>query len=178
MGAGGVGLAVARGLRLDAAVFVGPPRSPWEFLDAFCRSVELSPSVGERLVHRIERRVGVSRAELDLPAIGRGLAVPLLVVHDAEDREIPHADGAAVAAGWPGARLVTTRGLGHRRILRDGGVARAAVEFVAAHLPRCATCGRLAWSGEGERARCAACDLAQELYDRASRARAWPAAAH
>ena len=170
MGAAGVGFAVSRGLRLDAAVFLAPPRTPWAFVDAFCAALELSPSVGERMVRRIERRVGVPRAELDLAAAGRGAALPLLVVHDVRDQEIPHAEGAAVAAAWPGARLLTTDGLGHRRILRDGRVAGAAAAFLAAHLARCATCGRIAALGEGDRARCEGCALAEELYDRGARA--------
>ncbi len=34
---------------------------------------------------------------------------------------------------WPGAQLVTTDGLGHRRILRDPVVVAGATSFIAAH---------------------------------------------
>ena len=44
------------------------------------------------------------------------------------------ADGAAVAASWLGAELVTTRGLGHRRILRDPAVVLRVAEFLEARL--------------------------------------------
>ena len=43
---------------------------------------------------------------------------------------MPCSDGAAIANAWPGARLVTTTGLGHRRILRDEHVVSQAVAFV------------------------------------------------
>ena len=43
---------------------------------------------------------------------------------------MPWSDGAAIAGAWPGARLVTTTGLGHRRILRDERVVSQAVAFV------------------------------------------------
>ena len=59
------------------------------------------------------------------------IRVPTLVVHDHDDEEIPHADAEAVAAAAPGATLVSTRGLGHHRIVRDEAVIERAVAFVA-----------------------------------------------
>jgi hypothetical protein len=75
---------------------------------------------------------------------------------------------------WPGARLVSTEGLGHRRILRDAEVIAAAVAFVTEHLPRCA-CGRLAATfGHGE-PRCLGCALSDELWSRERRRARLPA---
>jgi len=45
---------------------------------------------------------------------------------------VPWKQGAAVAQYWRGARLVTTQGLGHGRILMDDAVISAAVAFVDA----------------------------------------------
>jgi hypothetical protein len=55
--------------------------------------------------------------------------VPVLVVHDTDDREVPYADGPRLAEVF-GARLLTTNGLGHRRILFAREVVAAAVEFI------------------------------------------------
>jgi hypothetical protein len=44
---------------------------------------------------------------------------------------VPWRHGAAVAQRWPGARLLSTSGLGHRRILEDDAVVRAAADFIA-----------------------------------------------
>jgi pimeloyl-ACP methyl ester carboxylesterase len=57
--------------------------------------------------------------------------VPLLVVHDEGDREVPYSEGRRLAECWPDARLMTTNGLGHHRMLRDSEVVTATVEFVA-----------------------------------------------
>jgi pimeloyl-ACP methyl ester carboxylesterase len=54
-----------------------------------------------------------------------------LVVHDAEDADVPVREGEAIAAAWPGAELVRTHGLGHRGVLRDPGVIQRVVSFVA-----------------------------------------------
>jgi pimeloyl-ACP methyl ester carboxylesterase len=54
-----------------------------------------------------------------------------LVIHDRDDRMMPWLHGATVARHWPGARLMSTEGLGHRRILADEAVTRAAADFIA-----------------------------------------------
>jgi hypothetical protein len=54
------------------------------------------------------------------------------VIHDRDDREVGFASGEALARAWRGARLVRTRGLGHRGVLRDAEVVRDAVDFIAA----------------------------------------------
>ena len=51
-------------------------------------------------------------------------SVPTLVVHDRGDRQTPWADSARLVESLPDARLVTTEGLGHRRILQDVAVVR------------------------------------------------------
>ena len=52
-------------------------------------------------------------------------------MHDRLDKEVPWEHGETFARAWPGARLVTTVGLGHRRILDDAAVVRASVAFIA-----------------------------------------------
>ena len=73
-----------------------------------------------------------------------------------------------IAAAWPGARLLTTDGLGHRRVLRDAGVVAEAAGFVLERLPRCA-CGRLATGQHPGEPRCASCLLSLHLGSRGTR---------
>lgn len=44
--------------------------------------------------------------------------------------EVPVGQGLELAGAWPKARLITTRGLGHRRILRD----RETIDMVTSFL--------------------------------------------
>ncbi|MEJ7598434.1 MAG: alpha/beta fold hydrolase [Kofleriaceae bacterium] len=55
----------------------------------------------------------------------------LLVIHDAQDREVPFSHGDCLVAAWPKAQLHVTEGLGHRRILRDPTVIAETVAFAA-----------------------------------------------
>jgi pimeloyl-ACP methyl ester carboxylesterase len=57
-----------------------------------------------------------------------------LIVHDEDDDEVPFVRGEALANAWPGARLHVTRGLGHRRILRDPDVVSHVCAFIDGHV--------------------------------------------
>ena len=64
---------------------------------------------------------------------GRVEPVPLLIVHDRRDRETSYDDSVELAQTWAGpARLISTDGLGHRRILSDQQVVDEVVRFVSA----------------------------------------------
>lgn len=132
MGAAGLAYAMIRGLSMDAVVFVAPPRSPSTWVDRFGQALALRAPVRRALDERLGRTLGIAPRALDLPAMSGDMRTPLLVVHDRADPEVPWSDGAAIAAAWPGARLMTTEGLGHVRILRDPAVTAEAARFVAA----------------------------------------------
>ena len=165
---GGTGLAwaIAGGLRLDAAVLVAPPRGPVDFFRRFCDALALSDSVRDATRDRFQRRLGLRLEEFDLVRRTAD-ATPLLVFHDRGDGEVPWQHGHDIARAWPGASLVTTTGLGHRRILRDPGVTARATSFVLERLARCA-CGRPG-VGPGDAPACAACALERELWNVPSR---------
>lgn len=62
------------------------------------------------------------------------MRIPALIVHDADDQDVPLEQGERVARAWSGAELVRTQGLGHARILRAPGVLERVVGFVRAGL--------------------------------------------
>ena len=75
------------------------------------------------------RRTGVRVEQLEvhrrLPALG----LPALIVHDLEDPDVPWSEGERYARYWPGARLLSTQGLGHRRVLSEPAVIAASLAF-------------------------------------------------
>ncbi len=122
--------AMARGLAVGRAVFFAPPARFDSFWARFRSGVGVSDEVWRRLLRDSEswlevRFDGIAPVEL-APRIG----VPLLVLHDAGDREMPVAEAEELVRGWPGASLRRTEGLGHLRILRDGRCVAEAVRFL------------------------------------------------
>ena len=132
LGAAATARALYEDLRADAAVFVGPPADMVTASFAFTDALGLDRRARELMQRRIERQVGLPWKAFDVTRLAGCQATPLLVIHDRDDAEIPWQQGAAVARAWPDARLLTTGGLGHRRILRDPTVVTAATAFVAA----------------------------------------------
>ena len=133
LGAIGAGLAVERGLKIERLAFVGAPAQAEPILPFFAGALGFTPRAAREMRQQIEQRVGIEFGRLDLPAMGRilGASVPgLLVIHDRDDKEVSWNNGPAIAKAWHGARLVSTEGLGHKRILRDPAVADRLRDFM------------------------------------------------
>jgi len=174
LGAAAVVRALAQGLDVKRAVFVGPTEGPRDWSERFRAHLGVPPHVMTAMRERSERWLGARWEDFDVPALARTRSTPLLVFHDRGDAEVPWTDGAAIAGAWPGARLVTTTGLGHRRILRDPQVVSRAVAFVNGAEPgtgrgasACARPGCESWVREA--GLCDRCALEASLYFRDER---------
>ncbi len=132
LGGAATALALRGGLKADRVVLVAPAADPGPYLAGLVRGLGFGRRVLARTRTRVERRAGVPIAELNVPRIAGEVATPpVLVVHDRDDREVSWSDGAAIAEAWPESTLVTTTGLGHRRLLRDPVVLAEVASFVA-----------------------------------------------
>jgi len=125
--------ALYTGLDVAAAVYIAPAADLVAAASRFTTTLGFSRTVGERMRDGIERRVGMPWSAFTVTARAPALDTPLLVVHDRGDAEVPWQDGMAIARAWPGAAMLMTDGLGHRRILEAPDVVAAAVDFVARH---------------------------------------------
>jgi len=131
MGGAATTLAMARGVHADRAVFLAPAANPAGYFGMFASILGLSDPIRARVEERIVRRFGMRWPEFDVLGAASRLRAPLLVVHDETDSDVPFADGSAIAAAWPGGTLVSTRGLGHKKIVHDPAVVSRCVQFVA-----------------------------------------------
>jgi len=132
LGAAGAALALAWGkTNFGKIVLVSPPSDLIGYSRRFARWYWIPEPVRKAMQKAIEERYGVLWEELEVPRVAPRLAAQALVIHDRDDRMMPWTHGASVARHWPGARLLTTDGLGHRRILADERVTLAAADFVA-----------------------------------------------
>lgn len=133
LGANAAAHAVTRGVWPDRLVLLAPVADPRRMLGAFADQLGLGPRVRAGLEREVRGTVGLPFEAFDLPAMARTAHLPpTLVVHDRTDPEVAVAHGRDIARAWPGARLLTTEGLGHRRLLRDSTVLADVVGFVAA----------------------------------------------
>ena len=131
LGASATTLAMHWGVPVKRAVFLAPAADPVGYSLRWAGMLGLRPSVVAEMRGRSERRLAFRWDDLNVPAMAGGRRVPLLVFHDADDTVVPPEDGRAIAAAWPGARLVTTTGLGHRTIVRAPEIVNEAAAFIA-----------------------------------------------
>lgn len=128
--AGALALATGR-VRFEKVVLVSPPADLVGYSRRFARWHWMPEAVRRAMQSAIEERYGVLWENLEVAHLAPRLRAEALVIHDRDDRMVPWTQGAHVAHLWPGARLMSTDGLGHGRILADEAVACAAAEFIA-----------------------------------------------
>ena len=130
LGGTAVTLAQNERWRAERIVVIAPAADISAQAERFMRHVRLGSHLRERFFGWLERATGVNVQDLEvrrhLPALG----LPCLVVHDLDDLEVPWGDGELYACQWHNARLMTTQGLGHHRVLDAPDVIEAALAFI------------------------------------------------
>jgi pimeloyl-ACP methyl ester carboxylesterase len=124
-------MAISRGLRLERAVLVSPPSDLVGYSRRFARWYWMPEPLRRAMQAAIEERFGIRWFEFEIARLAPRLQAPALVIHDHRDSIVPWQQGAALARAWPGARLLSTVGLGHGRILESDITTRAAADFIA-----------------------------------------------
>jgi pimeloyl-ACP methyl ester carboxylesterase len=85
---------------------------------------------------RLQARYSMTLDELDVTRDAASLDVPLLVVHDRDDRVVAFEEGERLASAAPHGELAPTTGLGHRAILRAPDVVERITGFLGAVAPQ------------------------------------------
>lgn len=129
-GAAGTTVALREPLAVERLVYLAPAEDFEHYPRVFSHWLGLSGRLSERMRHAIEGRIGITMAELRGRLLAPRMRAPLLIVHDEDDVDVPWQDGRTYEEAWPDSKLMTTRGLGHRRILREPDVLTAVAAFL------------------------------------------------
>jgi pimeloyl-ACP methyl ester carboxylesterase len=140
LGAPAAALAMRDGLEAERIVFVATATDFTENLDLLQAHFGFGPRIRAGFLRRFEARFGPMdgfRMTSVIPELAQGRELPpLLVIHDRFDPETSYQGSVEVTERWPRARLETSEGLGHRRVLRDPDLVKKAVAFLAERAPR------------------------------------------
>jgi pimeloyl-ACP methyl ester carboxylesterase len=124
-------LALAQGLAARRAVLIAPPVDLPRYPSGFGAALGLSRRSAEAMAARLDALLGGRDAYDILRAAGAvARTTRAAVLHDPDDREVPFAEGRALAAAWPGAQFMPIPRAGHSRALRDPEVIARAVSLV------------------------------------------------
>jgi pimeloyl-ACP methyl ester carboxylesterase len=129
---GGAALAFAQDerWRAEKCVLIAPAADMQAAAGRFFRLVRLGEHLRKPFFAWHRQRTGIDVDDLHIPRRVREFGQPCLVVHDLDDSDVPWAEGERYAQHWPGARMLTTQGLGHRRVLDAPEVMASGLAFV------------------------------------------------
>ncbi|MCG7597606.1 alpha/beta fold hydrolase [Mycobacterium sp. PSTR-4-N] len=134
LGANATTLAAAGGASVGRLVLLAPMGDFPLYLDLFAARHDFGRRIRAGLHRRLEKRIGMRLEETNMSRLGRRANYPpLLLIHDPDDPDSPYAATARLSTLWPGAQLMSTRGLGrlaHYRILRHRPAINAGMEMV------------------------------------------------
>ncbi|HEY9049559.1 MAG TPA: alpha/beta hydrolase [Ohtaekwangia sp.] len=133
-GGGAALFSAMNGLPIRKLINIASPTIGDEIINTYLRAIHGSPAAGEYFKDFIVRTYGKPFDEFTALHFVKHLPAPLnlLLVHDADDKEVALKHAEALVQVYPAARLIRTEGLGHTRILKDNEVIRQCVTFIHA----------------------------------------------
>lgn len=129
-GAGCSVYATKLGLKVEKLVLVAGPNSYEEVTQYFLNVLSLSQKARSQFATKLIARAKVSFDDLKTANNGVNLNSKILIVHDEDDKEVSYQCAIELKTAWPKAQLLATKGLGHRRILKDKQVIEQVVKFI------------------------------------------------
>jgi len=132
VGAAAATIHLSRGATgIERLVMIAPGGELASDIDRIAAALSLPRAAQRALVARIEARYGKSVKSCSTRLIASRLRLPVLIMHDRDDRVVPFEEGQALAAVIGHAQFSATSMLGHRSILGDPGVLARVAEFCA-----------------------------------------------
>ncbi|UYN95055.1 MAG: alpha/beta fold hydrolase [Enhydrobacter sp.] len=112
---------------------ISAPSALGRELRRFAASIGLSRRGTRAFIRSVEKHVGRPADDFDVRNVAASIDMPVLLIHDQNDRQVPVFESARAAHMLSTADLMVTQGLGHNRLLADPKVIAAVVRFVGAH---------------------------------------------
>jgi pimeloyl-ACP methyl ester carboxylesterase len=129
---GGMSLinAVAGGLKIEKLVTIGADNSIPEVFADQVKKLELKPEITRRLKMHFEKKHNVRLDHFTSEHQAKRIHIPVLVIHDSEDRFVPVSSAVSIRQKLENGELLMTHGLGHHRILRSPRIVQRIIEFL------------------------------------------------
>jgi pimeloyl-ACP methyl ester carboxylesterase len=125
--------AIKDGLPLQSATIIGSGDSIKGVFYRFSQQLHFSEKITERMITTVEKQFGTKLETYSSSMSIREIDIPLLIVHDKDDKEAPYECSIALHDLARNSQLKLTSGLGHHRILRDTKTVQHIVQFLFQH---------------------------------------------
>ena len=122
--------AIKKGLKVNHAVVIGSGDIVEDIIDDFIAKLKLKPTVGKLLSLHFEKKYKEKMNDYSAFLAAEKVTVPVLVIHDNNDTEVPVSAGIHIYKYLKNGTLFLTDGLGHRKILGNQKVIEKTVQFI------------------------------------------------
>ena len=130
MGGAATTFAAARGLNAQKYILISAPTDPNDFFRGAAKMLGFNQKVVTRVKQITEKELGVTMESLHTPTQAAKLDAPALIIHDEGDRDVIMQKSLELHESWVSSELMITKGLGHRRILKDSEVLKKTTTFL------------------------------------------------
>ena len=124
---------VKNGLAINHLAIIGSGDIVTDILNDFVTKLELKPIISTKLQLHFEKKYGVQMDSYSGYKSAMEISIPVLVVHDKNDPEVPVSAGINIHKHLKNGELYLTEGLGHRKILGNHLVIEKVISFFKAN---------------------------------------------
>lgn len=122
--------AIVKGLKVNKAIIIGSGDVVEDVIEDFVKQIELKPEIAELIKNNFEKQFNQKMSSYCVHNKAKQIDIPLLVIHDSVDYDVPVKAAYQIKKAQPNAKLIITEGLGHRKILGDRKVIEQMKDFI------------------------------------------------
>ena len=125
--------ALRDGILMKSVAIIGSGDKIRNVFYRFSEQLQFSDKVTEQMIQTVEKKFGMNLESYSSSMSLEHLEMPLLIVHDKDDKETPFTYSKDLHKIANNSELLLTSGLGHHRILRDSKTVQHIVQFINQH---------------------------------------------
>ena len=125
--------ALRDGILMKSVAIIGSGDKISNVFYRFSEQLQFSDKVTEQMIQAVEKKFGMNLESYSSSMSLEHLEMPLLIVHDKDDKETPFVYSKDLHEIANNSELLLTSGLGHHRILRDSKTVQHIVQFINHH---------------------------------------------
>jgi len=125
--------ALRDGIPMKSATIIGSGDKIRNVFYRFSEQLQFSDKVTDRMMQTVEKQFGMNLESYSSSMSLEHLKMPLLIVHDKDDKETHFAYSKDLHEIANNSELLLTTGLGHHRILRDSKTVQHIIQFINKH---------------------------------------------
>jgi pimeloyl-ACP methyl ester carboxylesterase len=130
LGAMAVLNSIKSGLNIKKAVLISSGDIIEDIMLYFTHKLGMKIATGRLMMQRFEKKFGQTLNSYSAYIAAQDVNIPVLMFHDEEDTDVPVTAAYHIKENLAHAKLIITRGLGHRKILGDKNVIKNLLNFL------------------------------------------------